>query len=266
MIFDAHTHMNGEDFDLDRKDAILRAQKAGVGAMAFVGYDEKSIRLTDDLLDTYPGLVGVYACEAENAIDYDENFESLLKKEIQKPKVVAIGEVGLDYYWKKSSKAIQMEVLLRQIAIAKEAKVPLAFHIREAVDDVLEVLKTEKIDEPIIHNFGYDWETAKKFLDFGAYLSFSGVTTFKKSKEVRQAAQKVPKDRYLVETDSPYLTPEPKRGQRNESQNIRYTVNRIADVRETSYETVAEETFANTVKAYHLKWDFRKGWVKETQG
>lgn len=163
--------------------------------------------------------------------------------------------MGLDYYWDTTTPQEQERVFRRQIAIAREMKLPISIHNRDATDDVYRILKDEKIYDigGIMHSYGGDVEYMKRFLDLGMHISFSGVTTFKKSEEVRQAAKEVPKDRYLVETDAPYLAPVPYRGKRNEPGYTRYVVETIAQVRQTSPEQVAQETWDNAARLFRLE-------------
>lgn len=263
MLFDTHTHFNTDAFDEDREEAIQRARKAGVSGMAIVGFDEDSIRRGMPLVQANADMVGIYGWHPTEAGKYDQRIEKLLLTALSSSKVVAMGEMGLDFFWDEDPLDVQEKILRRQIAIARERHLPIVIHNREASEDIYRILKDERVWEigGIMHTFGEGLEEAKRFLDLGMHLSFSGVATFKKTKEVREVAAYCPADRLLLETDSPYLTPEPKRGQRNETANIRYVCNRIADARETSYEEVAALSYQNACRLFGIEGQEGQ-WVK----
>lgn len=265
MLFDTHTHFNAPEFATDRQAAITRARQAGVSGMALIGFDRETIANAQTLVQENRDMVAAYGWHPELAGEYDAQVEQTLQQALDSPKVVAVGEFGLDYHWDAAPHEVQERVMRRQIAIARERKLPIIIHTRDANEDTYRILKDERVGElgGIMHTFGDDPEWAQKFLDLGLHLSFSGVVTFKKSKAVRSAAALVPKDRLLIETDSPYLAPEPHRGQRNESAHIRYVVNRLAEARETSYEAIADLTYQNACRLFGIHWDEEKGFVKE---
>ena len=180
--------------------------------------------------------------------------EAFIQERLTQPKVVALGEIGLDYHWMEDPKEVQSAVFRRQIAIAKEMHLPISIHTREAIEDTYQILKEEKITDigGIMHSFSGDGEWAKRFLDLGMHISFSGVVTFKKALDVQEAAQVVPIDRLLVETDAPYLAPMPYRGKRNEPGYTRYVVEKIAELRQMSFEEVAKQTYINAEKLFNL--------------
>ncbi|KAA9241522.1 MULTISPECIES: TatD family hydrolase [Aerococcus] len=263
MLFDTHTHFNTADFDEDRDQAIERARQAGVSGMGIVGFDQDSIERGLPLVAKHPDMVGIYGWHPTEAGKYNQDIENLLLTALDTDKAVGVGEMGLDFYWDEDPLEVQEKVFRRQIAIAREAHLPVIIHNRDASEDVYRILKDEKIWEigGIMHTFGESREDAKRFLDLGMHLSFSGVMTFKKTKEVRYVAANCPEDRLLIETDSPYLTPEPKRGQRNESANISFVNNRLADLRQTSYEAMAKITYDNACRLFGIEWT-EAGWKK----
>ncbi|EOS7926663.1 TatD family hydrolase [Enterococcus hirae] len=254
MIFDSHTHLNAEQFNDDIPETIERAKELGVTKMAVVGFDtqtiEKSLQLSHDYSNIY-SIIGWHPTEAGS---YTKDIEKKLQEQLTMPKVVALGEIGLDYYWMEDPKEVQAEVFRRQIAIAKEMNLPISIHTREALADTYQILKEEDIRDigGIMHSFSGDFEWAKRFLDLGMHISFSGVVTFKKAQDVQEAATHVPLDRLLVETDAPYLAPVPYRGKRNEPGYTRYTVEKIAELRNLPVEEVALQTWKNAHRLFRI--------------
>ncbi|EMF0157200.1 TatD family hydrolase [Enterococcus hirae] len=254
MIFDSHTHLNAEQFNDDIPETIERAKELGVTKMAVVGFDtptiEKSLQLSHDYSNIY-SIIGWHPTEAGS---YTKDIEKKLQVQLTMPKVVALGEIGLDYYWMEDPKEVQAEVFRRQIAIAKEMNLPISIHTREALADTYQILKEEDIRDigGIMHSFSGDFEWAKRFLDLGMHISFSGVVTFKKAQDVQEAATHVPLDRLLVETDAPYLAPVPYRGKRNEPGYTRYTVEKIAELRNLPVEEVALQTWKNAHRLFRI--------------
>lgn len=254
MIFDSHTHLNAEQFNDDIPETIKRAKELGVTKMAVVGFDtptiEKSLQLSHDYSNIY-SIIGWHSTEAGS---YTKDIEKKLQEQLTMPKVVALGEIGLDYYWMEDPKEVQAEVFRRQIAIAKEMNLPISIHTREALADTYQILKEEDIRDigGIMHSFSGDFEWAKRFLDLGMHISFSGVVTFKKAQDVQEAATHVPLDRLLVETDAPYLAPVPYRGKRNEPGYTRYTVEKIAELRNLPIEEVALQTWKNAHRLFRI--------------
>lgn len=254
MIFDSHTHLNAEQFNDDIPETIERAKELGVTKMAVVGFDtptiEKSLQLSHDYSNIY-SIIGWHPTEAGS---YTKDIEKKLQEQLTMPKVVALGEIGLDYYWMEDPKEVQAEVFRRQIAIAKEMNLPISIHTREALADTYQILKEEDIRDigGIMHSFSGDFKWAKRFLDLGMHISFSGVVTFKKAQDVQEAATHVPLDRLLVETDAPYLAPVPYRGKRNEPGYTRYTVEKIAELRNLPIEEVALQTWKNAHRLFRI--------------
>lgn len=254
MIFDSHTHLNAEQFNDDIPETIERAKELGVTKMAVVGFDtptiEKSLQLSHDYSNIY-SIIGWHPTEAGS---YTKDIEKKLQEQLTMPKVVALGEIGLDYYWMEDPKEVQAEVFRRQIAIAKEMNLLISIHTREALADTYQILKEEDIRDigGIMHSFSGDFEWAKRFLDLGMHISFSGVVTFKKAQDVQEAATHVPLDRLLVETDAPYLAPVPYRGKRNEPGYTRYTVEKIAELRNLPIEEVALQTWKNAHRLFRI--------------
>lgn len=258
MIVDSHCHLDDRSFDEDRDQVIASAREAGVGLMMAIGTGDGppvldcAIRLADQ----YPGVyatVGVHPHEAAKA-----GPETLgeLERLAAHPKVLAIGEIGLDYHYDHSPRDVQRRVFIEQIELARKLRKPIVIHTREAWDDTISVLETHWKSASlggIMHCFSGDAEQARRALDAGFHISFAGVVTFRRAGELRAAAAIVPLDRLLVETDAPYLTPEPFRKiRRNEPRFVVETARRVAEVRGVECETVAEATTRNFLRLFDL--------------
>lgn len=254
MLFDTHTHLNANKFRRDQQEVIERARLMGVKGMAIVGFDYPTIKEAQRLGEQNDDMVSIIGWHPTDADTFDEAAETYLRHELLKPWVVGLGETGLDYYWDSSSKANQEDALRKQLAIAREYQLPVIIHNREATADCYRILKDEHVEDfgGIMHSFseGKDW--AKKFLDLGMHISFSGTVSYDKSDDIREACRFVPKDRLLIETDAPYLAPHPKRGLRNETGFVRYVAESVAKVRQVSLNQVEEQTFKNACQLFKL--------------
>lgn len=255
MLFDTHTHINVKQFNEDVEEVIQRALDHGVTRMSVVGFDfptiEKALELSDKYDSVYP-TIGWHPTEAGS---YNDEVELYLKElYTTRDDIVAVGETGLDYHWMEDPKEVQFEAFRRQIQLAKEVNLPVTIHNRESTKDVYRILKEEGLPQAgaIMHSFGVSTKWLKKFIDLGAMISISGVVTFKNAAEVRDIAKAVPLDRLLIETDAPYLTPEPNRGKRNEPSYVRYVAKEIAQVRGMSEEEVADITTKNANRLFKL--------------
>lgn len=253
MFTDTHCHLNRlnlEKYDGQLSGAIDAMKAANVTrAMAimcdFAEYDEIKA-----IIDTYQdeqlnlGMsVGIHPCE-DLAVLQSATTERLI--EMATPDHVwAIGETGLDYYWSDENKQEQQASLARHIHASQTLKKPLVIHTREAKHDTIDILKSERAEHGIIHCFTEDWETAKRALDLGFYISFSGIVSFKSAQTIRDAAMRTPKDRILIETDSPYLAPVPKRGKPNEPAFVPYVASCLADLFDTNVEEIGQLTAKN---------------------
>lgn len=255
MLFDTHTHLNDAAFDEEIPEAVERARENDVANMAIVGFDEKTIEKSLKLSQDYAELYSIIGWHPTEAYLYTDEIETKLIQQLQLPKVVAMGEMGLDYHWDTSPHDVQKTVFRRQMKIAKELNLPISIHTRDAIEDTYQILKEEHVEDigGIMHSFSGDVEWMERFLDLGMHISMSGVVTFKKAVEVHEVAQKVPFDRLLVETDAPYLSPVPFRGKRNEPAYVKYVAERVAELRGISYEEVAKQTTTNAKKLFRLE-------------
>ena len=254
-LFDTHTHLNANQFDGIKAEIIEKAKQQHVDYMAVVGFDEPTIQKSLALSNQYSNILSVVGCHPTEAGNYNPEFERKLEEWLTLPKVKMLGEIGLDYYWMSDAKEVQEKVFRRQIAIAKEHNLPITIHNRDATEDTYKILKEEGIPKAggIMHSFGGNAEEAEQFLDLGMHISFSGVLTFKKANEVREAALVVPEDRLLIETDAPYLAPMPYRGKRNEPAYVYFVAEQMAQVKGWSIEKVAEVTTRNAFKLF--RWE-----------
>lgn len=255
MLFDTHTHLNDEAFATEIPEAIARAKENDVTKMAIVGFDEKTIEKSLELSRNYDELYSIIGWHPTEAYLYTDKIEEKLVEQLQLPKIVAMGEMGLDYHWDTSPKNVQKDVFRRQMRIAKELKLPISIHMRDAIEDTYQILKEEHVEDigGIMHSFSGDVDWMERFLDLGMHISMSGVVTFKKAFEVHEVAKQVPFDKLLVETDAPYLAPVPFRGKRNEPAYVKYVAEKIAELRECSYQEVATQTTENAEKLFRLR-------------
>ena len=252
-LFDTHCHLDDEKFDPDREEAFGRLRARGVSRVVCVGSDlptsESSIRFAQTHENTWASC-GVHPHEAAQA---PEGYLDRLRELSREDRVVAIGEIGLDYYYDFSPRDVQKRVLSEQLDLACELDLPVIFHIRDAHGDMIDLFRSrERLPRGIIHCFSGSRETALEYVRMGFFISFSGPLTFKKAPNLQAAAQAVPLDRLLVETDSPYLAPEPVRGRRNEPANVFYVCQKLAELRGLSMEEMARITTENGCRIYGI--------------
>lgn len=252
MIFDTHAHYDDEAFDRDRDELLKSMNEAGVAFIVNVGASIDSTGKALELAGKYPFLyaaIGVHPSETEGMTKDDLSW---LKEKAADPKVVAIGEIGLDYYWPDPDKAIQKKWFEEQLQLASETGLPIIVHSRDAAQDTLEILKEwqkEKI-KGVIHCFSYTKEIAREYLNMDYYFGIGGVLTFKNAKKLIEAVEYIPMNRILLETDCPYLAPEPYRGKRNQSTYIDLVAERLAEIKKISKEEVLTITMQNAKEFY----------------
>lgn len=255
MIFDTHTHLDNEAFDEDRDQVIARAVEEGVTRMVNIGFNRETIPTTMALAEKYPFIYAAVGWHPVDAITMKEGDLDWIAKLTEHEKVVAIGEIGLDYHWDTSPKDVQQRVFREQIGLARELKKPIIIHNREAHEDIVRILREENAKEVggIMHAFSGSWETAKMCLDMGFYISFGGPVTFKNAKQPKEVLKQVPMDRLLVETDSPYLTPHPFRGKRNESSYVRLVAEMGAGLKDMDFEEFCKITTSNALTCFDIR-------------
>ncbi|MFD1773628.1 TatD family hydrolase [Paenibacillus rhizophilus] len=254
QLFDTHTHLDAPQFDGDREETIARAVEAGVSKMVNVGFNRETIPTTMKLAESYEFIYAAVGWHPQDAIDMKDGDLDWIASLCSHEKVVAIGEIGLDYYWDTSPKEVQHTVFRRQIGLARELNMPIVIHNRDAHEDVVRILREEKASEigGIMHSFSGSWETAKMCLDLGFYLSFGGPITFKNARVPKEVLAQVPLDRLLIETDSPYLTPHPYRGKRNESAHVRLVAEAAAEIKGIKLNKMAEITYKNALGLFGI--------------
>jgi len=258
MLIDTHTHLDDRRFDRDREGVVARAQEAGVHTFITIGCDLATSRAAVALADRYRfvyATVGVHPHEVKHMKD---TWVTELRDLARHPKVLAYGEIGLDYHYDHSPRDIQRARFREQVRLARELTLPIVIHTREAQEDTIGILKEERASElgGVFHCFSGDAWLAKDALDLGFYVSFSGVITFHNATMLREIAVTVPMDRLLIETDCPYLTPVPHRGKRNEPAYVKLVAEQIARVRSArepmSVEEVGQITSANARRAFKI--------------
>lgn len=254
MLFETHAHLNAKEFDEDREEVIARAQENGVSTIVNIGFNAETIPTCMELAEAHDFIYAVIGWHPQDAKDMTDEHLEWIEELSRHPKVVGLGEMGLDYYWDTSPKDVQAEVFRKQIRLARKLDMPIIIHNRDAHQDVLTILKEEKAADVggIMHCFSGSWETAKLALDMNFYISFGGPLTFKNAKQPKEVAAKVPQGKLLIETDCPYLTPHPFRGKRNESGYVRYVCEEMANIRGLSYEEMAQITTDNAKRLFRL--------------
>ena len=259
-FFDSHAHYNDEKFEIDRDEVISSVKAEEITRLVSVGYSVEASKFAEKLSNKYEFIY--YSCGI-SPNDLPQTEDELWKKleEIKKianqkhKKLVAIGEIGLDYYWNKENMNLQKLAFIEQIKLANELELPIIIHSREAVVDTIDILKNkqESINKGIFHCCPLNRELVKEALKLGYYISFAGPITFKNSKNADEIIKMVPLDRILIETDSPYLSPEPNRGKRNDSRNVKYIAQKISQVKEMTLEEIAKITYENANKVFKIE-------------
>lgn len=253
LIFDTHCHLDDAKFDEDREEAYRRMTEARVTRCVCVGSDLESSRRCMALAETHPGVYAAAGVHPHEAKDAPPDYLDRLTDMLAHPRVKALGEIGLDYYYDLSPRDVQARVMGEQVDLAVKLGKPAIFHIRDAHGDMVDFFRSRKqLPEGIIHCFSGSPEIAREYVKMGFYISFAGPLTFKKAPHLQAAAREVPLDRLLVETDSPYLAPEPVRGRRNEPANVQYTLRKLAELREIPEEDMAEITWNNACALYGI--------------
>lgn len=255
MLFDTHMHLNARQFIEDRGEAVERAFQAGVEYMVVVGFDRETIPLALEMAEQYETIYAAVGWHPVDAIDMTPEDLVWLEEMAKHPKVVALGEMGLDYHWDKSPKDVQKEVFRKQIALAKKLKLPIIIHNREATKDIIEIMQEENADEVggIMHCYNDSVDYIQACLDMHFYISLGGPVTFKNAQMPKDVAVAVPLDRLLIETDAPFLAPHPKRGKRNEPAYVTLVAEKIAELREMPYEAVCDATTANAFRVFKIE-------------
>lgn len=255
--FDSHAHYDDSKFDEDRKEIIQKMYDEGVTKIISAGYNLESSKYASKLTSEYDFIYTTCGISPNDIPEGEKEFykELIEIKELTKnEKCVAIGEIGLDYFWNKENKEYQKRAFIEQINLANEVDLPIVIHSRDAISDTLEILKNNKVNRKgVFHCCMLNRELVKEALKLGFYISFAGPVTFKNSKNAQEIIKMVPNERFFIETDSPYLSPEPNRGKRNDSRNLKYIVEKIAKEKDIDIEKVAEISYKNAVEFFRIK-------------
>ena len=254
QIFDSHTHLNDTPYAGHVAEFVQQAADLDVKKMAIVGSDTNLNAGAMRLATEFPNLYAIVGWHPESSKDYTPAAEKLLIAQLADPKTVALGEIGLDYHWDSSPREIQRRVFKRQLEIARDLHIPVSIHSRDAFEDSYDILKAAHLEDfgGIMHSFTGDAEWAKKFLDLGMYVSYSGIVSFKNAPEEHESVQVIPEDRLLVETDAPYLTPTPHRGEQNQPGFTHFVVDAVAKYRQDSPEHIAAITWQNAHRIFNI--------------
>lgn len=260
MLIDSHAHLEMPEFKKDLEEVLQRAKESGVAYIFTVGTEKRDWKRAVEIANSHPSIYAILGIHPHNAKEIDEWTYPALKELCHNEKVKAFGEIGLDFFRNLSPRDIQLKRFREQIGLAKELGLPMVVHDREAHQETLEILKSESAGEcgGIIHCFSGDDEMAKACIDMGFYISIPGSITFKNAERFRQIVSRIPLEWLIVETDAPFLAPEPFRGKRNEPSYVRYTAQKVAEIKKVPFEKVAEVTTENALRVYRLK-DLGKG-------
>ena len=254
MLFDTHAHYDAEQFDRDRDAVLSGLQSRNVSLVVNPGCDIPSSQKAVELSHTWPFLYAAVGYHPENCAPYDPAELDVLRDWARDPKVVAIGEIGLDYYWEENPPREHQQLVFReQMALARELDMPVIVHDREAHGDSLSIVKEFPGVRGVFHCFSGSAEMARELVKLGWMVSFTGVLTYKNARKAVEAAQAVPLDRIMIETDSPYMAPVPHRGQRNDSGLVRFVCEKLAEIKGVSFEECARVTLENGKRFYGIK-------------
>ena len=255
MIFETHAHYDDERFEEDREELITSMPERGVGTIINVGASIESTKTTLALSERYEFVYAAVGVHPSDISGLNEETFAWLKEQTKREKVVAVGEIGLDYYWDEPERSIQKKWFEAQIELARDVKLPIIIHSRDAAKDTYDIMKALHAEEigGVVHCFSYSKEMARQFLDMGFYIGIGGVVTFKNAKTLKEVAAYTPLDRIVLETDCPYLSPEPNRGKRNSSLNLNYVAEALSQIKGIDKEELIAVTEENARKLYRMK-------------
>ena len=255
MIFDTHAHYDDKQFDQDREELLASMKDNGIGTIVDVGSNMETSAWIVEAVKRYPMMYGAVGVHPSDTADLTDADMDTLKKYTAMDKILAIGEIGLDYYWDEPERDIQKKWFEAQIELAREVKLPIISHSRDAAKDTYDIMKalhTEDIGG-VVHCFSYSKEMARQFLDMGFYIGIGGVVTFKNAKTLKEVAAYAPLDRIVLETDCPYLSPEPNRGKRNSSLNLNYVAEALSQIKRVDKEELIAVTEENARRLYRMR-------------
>ena len=253
MIFDTHAHYDDEQFNEDRNELLSSMKEQGVGTIVNVSAAYDSCEKVVALAEQYPFIYAAVGIHPDEVGSLNEETFAKMKELFRYEKVVAVGEIGLDYYWDNEPRDIQKKWFIRQLELARELDLPVLIHSREAAEDTMNIVKEHASDlSGVIHCYSYSKEMAREYVKMGYYIGVGGVVTFKNAKKLKEVVEEIPLTSIVLETDCPYMAPEPNRGKRNNSAYIRYVAEKIAELKGMTYEEVVEQTEKNARKMYRL--------------
>lgn len=254
MIFESHAHYDDEAFDKDREELLSSFASNGIGTVVNIGASLDSCKKTLGLMNQYPFVYGAMGVHPGEVRELTEESFAWLKIQCAVDKVVAVGEIGLDYHWKEPEIPIQKKWFERQLELAREVALPAIIHSRDAAKDTLDIMKAYKAEEigGVVHCFSYTKEIAREYLDMDFYFGIGGVLTFQNAKKLKEAVLYIPMEKILIETDSPYLSPEPYRGRRNSSLNLKYVVRELASLKNLPEDEVISITEQNAKRLFRI--------------
>lgn len=253
-IFDTHAHYDDEAFDEDRDALLTGLPENGIARVVNVGASLASCKRTIELMNRYDYIYGAIGVHPSETAELDDKAFEWLRQQCQLEKCVAVGEIGLDYYWDEPDRELQKTWFRRQLNMARELDKPVIIHSRDAAKDTVDLMTEEHAEEigGVIHCYSYTKEIAEVFLKMGFFFGIGGVLTFKNAKKLKEAVAYIPLERIVLETDCPYLAPEPNRGKRNSSLNIPYVIKALAEIKGVEEETVRQAAWENAHKLYRL--------------
>ncbi|MDO5695470.1 MAG: TatD family hydrolase [Eubacteriales bacterium] len=252
LLFETHAHYDDEQYDGDREELLPLLHESGIAAIVNIACDEESNARAFALAQRYPyvfATVGYHPCDCGGLTD--AHFDTMRARAANE-KVVAVGEIGLDYHWDDVPRAVQQEMFIRQLDLARDMDLPVVIHSREAAQDTFDILRGHGVGRGVMHCYAYSTEMAREYIKRGYMLGIGGVVTFKNAKTVKAVVEAIPLEHLVLETDSPYLTPSPYRGKRNSSAHLIYVAEAIAKIKGTDVATVCEQTFENALRLYGL--------------
>lgn len=254
-IFDTHAHYDDEQFDIDRDELLNSMVAAGIEHVVNMGASMRGCKDTLSLVEKYPFLYGAIGIHPDEVGELTEEDYKWLESNCTAEKIVAIGEIGLDYYWDTVDHATQKEWFVRQMNLAREKKLPIVVHSRDAAADTYDIMKAEHAGDigGVVHCYSYTKEMARQFMEMDFYFGFGGVLTFSNAKKAKEAAEYIPMNRIVIETDAPYLSPVPNRGKRNSSLNLPYVIKTLAEIKGLSEEEICNQTYENALRLYRIQ-------------
>ena len=253
MIFDTHAHYDDEAFDEDREALLNGMKEGGVGRIVNIGANMETSQRTVELTGQYDFMYGAVGVHPSDTGDMTQDDIETLREWSREPKILAIGEIGLDYHYPEPAREIQKNWFIRQLMLAQEENLPVVIHSRDAAADTLEILKEYGRGlGGVIHCFSYTKEMAAEYVKLGYYIGIGGVVTFKNARKLAEAVEVIPLERLVLETDCPYLSPEPHRGTRNSSLNLTYVAQTLAQLKGVSYDEIIKQTEQNAQEMYRI--------------